>query len=118
MSKCKDCRCNYYVKGDTKHFVRFCPPHAKMIELWTDVMNTLRFIAKGEGAFSRDPLEHATNIIVDMKLAAQHMLARCDDTPKPDAQLIAEDAQLIAEVETEKFVNGLARDAGIEVSDD
>ena len=38
----------------------------------------LREIAKGEGRYSREPLEHASNTIEDMKLLAQELLAERD----------------------------------------
>ena len=47
-------------------------------QLWR-VREALHQIAKGEGAFSRDPLEHAGNCIDSMKSIARTALEQFDD---------------------------------------
>ena len=45
-----------------------------------ELLDALTEIAKGEGAFSMDPLEHATNCIEDMKRIASEAIAEATDT--------------------------------------
>jgi hypothetical protein len=41
-----------------------------------DLLKALREIAKGEGRYSRDPLEHASNTIEDMKALAEKAITK------------------------------------------
>jgi hypothetical protein len=49
---------------------------AKLIALVSDMVKALQEITKGEGRYSRDPLEHASNTIEDMRAIAIDVLAR------------------------------------------
>ena len=53
-----------------------CPLHAAAEAM----REALRQIAKGEGAFSRDPLEHAINVIEEAKATARAALASAGQT--------------------------------------
>jgi hypothetical protein len=56
--------------------VERCPnSHVGTIGLSDDVREALEMIAKGEGAFNRDPLKHAANCIESMKALAREALA-------------------------------------------
>jgi hypothetical protein len=71
-----------YVRAD-----RFAASHVRrdeemmfLVERIGKMAAALAEIAKGEGAFSRDPLTHATNCIESMKQIARDALAY-DDSP-------------------------------------
>ncbi len=49
---------------------------AHLIASVTDLLEALQQIAKGEGRFSRDPLEHASSTIEDMKAIAEAAIAK------------------------------------------
>jgi hypothetical protein len=47
-----------------------------MTKLNEELINALQEIAKGEGAFNRDPLKHAENTIENMKTIARKALQK------------------------------------------
>lgn len=51
---------------------------AALIAAAPDLLSALKEIAKGEGRYSRDPLEHAANAIEDMKAIALAAIARAE----------------------------------------
>lgn len=53
--------------------------NARLIAAAPDLVAALREIAKGEGAFNRDPLTHAENTIENMKSIARAALAKARD---------------------------------------
>jgi hypothetical protein len=56
-------------QANAAFIVKACNAHA-------DLVKALEEIAKGQGAFSRDPLAHASNTIDDMKALAREALAQ------------------------------------------
>lgn len=50
--------------------------NARLIAAAPAMAEALRIIAEGKGAYSRDPLEHASNVIDEAKAAARAILAR------------------------------------------
>ena len=56
---------------DASHIVHCVNTYPQLVE-------ALKEIAKGEGRFSRDPLEHAANTIEDMKQLALQALAAAE----------------------------------------
>lgn len=63
--------------ADVKHVVAMVleePPYCAV----NDLLAALKEIAKGEGRFSRDPLEHAANTIEDMKALALAAIERAE----------------------------------------
>ena len=55
-----------------------CPgeQNRRKLEAYPDLLAALEEIAKGEGRFNRDPLEHATNTIEDMQSIARAAIAK------------------------------------------
>jgi len=53
-------------------------PDARLIAAAPDLLEALKEIAKGEGAFSRDQLTHATNTIEAMKEIARAAIAKAE----------------------------------------
>ena len=51
---------------------------ARLIALAPEMAEALAQVAKGEGAFNRDPLKHAENVIEEHKAIARALLARLD----------------------------------------
>jgi hypothetical protein len=51
---------------------------AARVNSHAELVKALEEIAKGQGAFSRDPLTHASNTIDDMKTLAREALAKSE----------------------------------------
>jgi len=54
------------------------PADARLASTAPDLLEALREIAKGEGRYSRDPLEHASNTVDDMKALALRAIAKAE----------------------------------------
>jgi hypothetical protein len=68
-----DCGCTLHRSGDMNDdpAMVLCPLHAQAEQMRA----ALEQIAKGEGAFNRDPLKHAANVIEEAKELARALLA-------------------------------------------
>ncbi len=57
----------------------FVMPIIRAVNAYDDMLTALKEISKGAGAFSRDPLEHATNTIEEMKEMAKEAIAKAQE---------------------------------------
>lgn len=57
------------------HECEDCKPQK---QVYDEMLEALKFIAEGRGAFSLDPLQHATNTINEMKEVARQVIAKAE----------------------------------------
>lgn len=66
--------------GDAATFATIAKTHtianARLIALAPEMAEALRTISEGKGAFNRDPLEHASNVIEEARSLAKSILAK------------------------------------------
>lgn len=82
----------YNVKGNPKLVADLCGKQdAAFIVLsvnnHTRLVEALREITEGKGAFNEDPMIHASNVIADMKRIAQEALASLEPSYPPSLTL-------------------------------
>jgi len=70
--------CFMSTPGESPGAMQKIKANAQLISASPDMYEALKEIAKGEGRFSMDPLEHATNTIEDMVEIARAAIAKAE----------------------------------------
>ena len=68
------------MRGQKERGTQFCAEAQDLSAQLREARKALEEIAKGEGEFSRDPLQHAGNVMENMKGIARRALATKGDT--------------------------------------